>query len=149
MADKFKSRIQNRALIGWFETRHQWEHEYTSGTWICLPIVAFPFFYWIKITMPPLVNPLVLFIISMTCAPRHACAFRCAEVLILMDTACKIQPNESPWSPLLKVAFRLKNYCRAPLIKLITLKICITNFGGALHDSARVKTSLPYLGLWQ
>jgi hypothetical protein len=30
-------------------------------------------------------------------------------------TACKLQPNESLWSPLLKVAFRLKNYCRAPL----------------------------------
>ena len=40
---------------------------------------------------------------------------RCAEVLILMDAACKIQPNEPPWSPLLKVAFRLKNYCWAPL----------------------------------
>jgi hypothetical protein len=32
-----------------------------------------------------------------------------------MNTACKIQPNESLWSPLLKVAFRLKNDCRAPL----------------------------------
>jgi hypothetical protein len=40
----------------------------------------------------------------------------CAEVLILMDTACKIQPNESLWGPLLKVAFRLKNDCRAPLM---------------------------------
>ena len=42
------------------------------------------------------------------CATRHACVFRCVEILILMDTACKIKPNESPWSPLLKVAFRLK-----------------------------------------
>ena len=49
----------------------------------------------------------------LTCASRHACVFRCAEVLIFMDTACKTQPNESPWSPLLKVAFRLKNDCRA------------------------------------
>ena len=53
----------------------------------------------------------------LTCAPRHACVFQCAEVLILMDTACKIQPNESPWSPLLKVAFRVKNDCRVPLNK--------------------------------
>jgi hypothetical protein len=44
MGGKFKSRIENRALIGWFETRHQWEHEYTSGTWICPPIAVFPFF---------------------------------------------------------------------------------------------------------
>ena len=51
----------------------------------------------------------------LTCAPRHTCVFRCAEELIFMDTACKIQPYEPPWSPLLKVAFRLKNDCRAPL----------------------------------
>ena len=53
-----------------------------------------------------------------TCAFLAVYVFWCAEVLILMDTACKIQPNESPWSPLLKVAFRLKNDCRAPLTKI-------------------------------
>ena len=31
-----------------------------------------------------------------------------------MDTACKIQPHEPLWSTLLKVAFQLKNDCRAP-----------------------------------
>jgi hypothetical protein len=49
----------------------------------------------------------------------------CGSTHILMDTACKIQRNESPWSPLLKVAFRLKNDCRAPLT-LVDIKISKT-----------------------
>jgi hypothetical protein len=47
-----------------------------AGTWICPPIVAFSFFYWIKITMPPL----VLFIIPMHGTP---CKYEARENLIL------------------------------------------------------------------
>jgi hypothetical protein len=46
--------------------------------------------------------------------------------IIFMGTACKIQPYELPWSPLLKVAFRLKNDCRAPLMGEDTLVIAIS-----------------------
>ena len=63
---------------------------------------------------------------------------KCAEVLILMETACKIQPNESPWSPLLKVTFRLKNDCRAPLSDFV----CLEN---VIYITKQEKVSIYYL----
>jgi hypothetical protein len=83
----------------------------------------------------------------LTCVPQHACVFRCAEVLILMDTACKVQPNESLWSPLLKVAFRLKNDCRGPLINLSLADIA-AQILVLIHESHNlVPRAMPVRGL--